>query len=164
MSPTDKMDFLTAALQLFQDRIPFHRTLGFEIDFLTPEPVDTVAVASGQVVVKFDFREELVGNYVRGSLHGGVISAVLDAVGGLVAYLSLLERLEGQSNEAKIARLGSIGTIDLRVDYLRSGIGKAFLATGHVLRSGNKVTVTRMELHNDGQTLIAVGTGTYIVG
>jgi acyl-coenzyme A thioesterase PaaI-like protein len=26
------------------------------------------------------------------------------------------------------------------------------------------VTVTRMELHNDEDTLIAVGTGTYVVG
>jgi len=32
------------------------------------------------------------------------------------------------------------------------------------MRSGRKVAVTRMALHNEEDTLIAVGTGTYIVG
>jgi acyl-coenzyme A thioesterase PaaI-like protein len=32
------------------------------------------------------------------------------------------------------------------------------------MRTGNKVAVTRMELCNDQRLLIAVGTGTYIVG
>ena len=57
-----------------------------------------------------------------------------------------------------------MGTIDLRVDYLRPGLGQWFYATGMVMRSGRKVTVARMELHNDLEKLIAVGTGTYIVG
>jgi len=32
------------------------------------------------------------------------------------------------------------------------------------MRTGKKVTVARMELNNDSNRLIAVGTGTYIVG
>jgi acyl-coenzyme A thioesterase PaaI-like protein len=32
------------------------------------------------------------------------------------------------------------------------------------MRTGRKVAVTRMELHNDERVLVAVGTGTYIVG
>jgi len=32
------------------------------------------------------------------------------------------------------------------------------------MRAGRRVSVTRMELHNDQDVLIAVGTGTYIVG
>ncbi len=31
------------------------------------------------------------------------------------------------------------------------------------MRIGNKVAVTRMELHNDQRQLIAVGTGTYLI-
>ena len=56
-----------------------------------------------------------------------------------------------------------MSTIDLRIDYLRPGRGKAFIADGKILRIGNKVAVTRMELHNDEGKLIAVGTGTYIL-
>ena len=61
-------------------------------------------------------------------------------------------------------RFNKIGTIDIRVDYLRPGLGEYFIATGSTLRTGNKVSVTRMELHNDKGILIAVGTGTYVVG
>ena len=32
------------------------------------------------------------------------------------------------------------------------------------MRTGNRVSVVRMELENDQKQLIAVGTGTYIVG
>lgn len=39
-----------------------------------------------------------------------------------------------------------------------------FLATGHVLRLGKRVAVTRTEFVNDEGTLIAVGTSIYIVG
>jgi uncharacterized protein (TIGR00369 family) len=56
-----------------------------------------------------------------------------------------------------------MGTIDLLVDYLRPGLGKHFLATGYILRIGNRVAVTRMELHNEEERLIAVGTGAYQV-
>ena len=56
------------------------------------------------------------------------------------------------------------GTVDLRVDYLRPGVGERFTASGTVMRSGRRIAVTRMEFHNDEGTLVAVGTGTYIVG
>ena len=55
-------------------------------------------------------------------------------------------------------------TIDLRVDYLRPGKGAWFDASAEVIRTGKRVVVTRMEMLNDESTLIAVGTGTYIVG
>ncbi|HAV87176.1 MAG TPA: thioesterase family protein, partial [Pseudomonas sp.] len=57
-----------------------------------------------------------------------------------------------------------LGTIDLRIDYLRPGRGQRFSATATLLRSGNKVAVVRSELHNEAGVLIAVGTGTYLCG
>ncbi|NDY73098.1 hotdog domain-containing protein [Desulfobacter hydrogenophilus] len=38
----------------------------------------------------------------------------------------------------------------MRVDYLRPGLGECFYANGKIIRSGRKVTVVRMELHNNG--------------
>ena len=146
-------DILDVARDIFQEKIPFHRTLGFEISI----------TGADRITLRFDFREELIGNPVRRALHGGVISAALDSIGGLVAFVDLLQRMGDESTAAKVDRLRRIGTVDLRVDYLRSGIGRYFLATGEVLRAGNKVVVTRMELCNDDDTRIAVGTGTYLV-
>ena len=52
----------------------------------------------------------------------------------------------------------------MRVDYLRPGRGLTFTGTGSVIRAGNRVSVCRMELHNEQGTHIAFGTGTYMVG
>ena len=57
-----------------------------------------------------------------------------------------------------------LGTVDLRVDYLRPGLGNSFCATSLVVRAGKRIAVSRMELRNDSDTLIAIGTGTYSIG
>ena len=135
------------------EKIPFNQVLR-----LTVESLDL-----DHPTVRLTMQEQLIGNFIRGSLHGGVISSTLDFMGGLVAFLGVLKTLQGQPLQAMAERFARIGTIDLRVDYLRPGIGRHFIATGYVLRTGKKVSVTRMELHNDERQLIAVGTGAYTV-
>ncbi|MCP4607118.1 MAG: hotdog fold thioesterase, partial [Planctomycetes bacterium] len=71
---------------------------------------------------------------------------------------------EGQPLEKQTKRISKIGSIDMRIDYLRPGTGKEFTAKGKILRTGRKVAVSRMELWNEEDKLIAVGTGTYTVG
>ena len=149
----EDQDILELVRGIFAERIPFNHLLGLEV-----ESIGTDSASFG-----FDMQPDLVGNYVRGTLHGGVISATLDVTGGLVAFLGVLGKMRGRSYEDKVARFAKLGTIDLRIDYLRPGLGQRFLATGYVLRTGNRVAVTRMELHNESQSLIAVGTGTYMV-
>jgi uncharacterized protein (TIGR00369 family) len=112
----------------------------------------------------FSTREDLIGNIFHRTLHGGVISSVLDAVGGLTASASLVVRAAGLSEEKVKAMFAQVGTIDLRVDYLRPGRGERFTASGRIMRSGRKVAVVRMEMHNQDGLLVAVGTGTYMVG
>ena len=109
-------------------------------------------------------REELIGNFMRKILHGGVISSVLDLTGGLIAFVEILKHLDHMQPDELRKRLARVGTIDLRIDYLRMGEGVFFTASGSVLRIGNKVAVIRTELCNDKEVLIAAGTGTYLVG
>lgn len=52
----------------------------------------------------------------------------------------------------------------MRIDYLRPGVGEGFDASATVLRGGSREVVARMEFPNDEGTLVAVGTGTYMVG
>lgn len=122
-----------------------------------------VNLTSEKVALRIDMRQEFIGNFLRGTLHGGVISATLDLAGGVAVFLSTLNKIEDQSMERMLDSFAKLGTIDLRVDYLRPGLGKHFTATAYILRSGNKVAVTRMELHNDSDDLIAVGTAAYII-
>jgi uncharacterized protein (TIGR00369 family) len=72
--------------------------------------------------------------------------------------------MAGRTAEEIGKSLTKIGTIDLRVDFLRPGKGNYFVSTGAIMRAGRRVSVTRMALYNDQEILIAVGTGTYIVG
>lgn len=150
----DLQGLLGIVKDIYEKRIPFDRFLGMKVETLTME----------KAVVGFEMKPELVGNYVVGSLHGGVISAVLDALGGMTASTGVVKRMAGRPVEEIAAALTRMGTIDLRIDYLRPGKGVYFKATGTIMRAGKKVAVTRMELHNDKGVLIAVGTGTYLVG
>ena len=145
---------LANLVESFSKHIPFHRTVGLHFD----------QVDSERCVLRFASRAELIGNYVQGILHGGVIATVLDVAGGTMAAVGLIHKHGHASEEEIRERLSKLGTIDLRIDYLRPGRGAAFRAEAVLLRGGNKVAVARMELYNDSEELIAVGTGTYLVG
>lgn len=134
----------------FEERIPFNRVLGLKMVSIDPRAPRC----------RFEMREELVGNPTRGILHGGVISAVLDVIAGFSIHLALLEQ---QGAKEKI-HFPNIGTIDLRVDYLRPGRGKWFDATARIVRLGRRIAVTHMELRNDSDELIATGSAAYVVG
>ncbi|HCD6621500.1 TPA: thioesterase family protein [Pseudomonas aeruginosa] len=138
----------------FFQHIPFNRMLGIRVASLGRE----------RVVLDLPMKDELIGNFVQGILHGGVISSLLDVTGGAMALIGALERHRELPGHERMARLSKLGTIDLRVDYLRPGRGRTFTANAVPLRSGNKVAVVRSELHSDDGTLVAVGTGTYLCG
>ena len=150
--PKEKL--LQLLQEITEERIPFNKLIGMKVEKLD---LDNIGI-------RFNMRPELVGNFMRGNLHGGVISSVLDVTGGMVAWTGIMKKMEGRSFEEIAEKFAKIGTIDLRVDYLRPGLGKYFVATGSILRAGNKLSVTRMELHNDEGILIAVGTGSYVFG
>ncbi len=133
--------------------IPFNKVLGLELRTLDKE----------RPQVGFRMRDELIGNYVRGTLHGGVISSVIDVTGGLTAFLGMQHNLTDQELDERFRQFGRLGTIDLRIDYLRPGRGKEFIATGHNIRTGTRIAVSRVEVANETGEVIAVGTGAYVI-
>jgi uncharacterized protein (TIGR00369 family) len=137
-----------------EERPSFTRFLDFSID--SPD--------FDHPVISFNMRDDLIGNLIYRTLHGGVIASMLDALGGHAVFLQVFKQVRGQTTEKQIKRVSKIGSIDLRIDYLRPGVGNSFTAIGTTLRTGNKVAVIRMELSNQENNLIAVGTGTYTVG
>jgi uncharacterized protein (TIGR00369 family) len=140
--------------EVFEDKIPFHQLIGFKFDLVSPLACQ----------ISFTQKPELIGNFIQGILHGGVTATALDVVGGAMAAAGMLSKnLAADEQEIK-RKLAKIGTIDLRVDFVRPGRGEAFYAKARLLRSGNKVAVVRMELHSMDDTLVALGTGTYMAG
>ena len=145
---------LQQAVSSFFQRIPFNQMLGIELDELSTQ----------RVTMHLPMKPELIGNFVHGILHGGVISSLLDVAGGAMALIGAFDKHQHLSSAERMTRLSKLGTIDLRIDYLHPGRGQRFTATAVLLRSGNKVAVVRSELHSDDGTLVAVGTGTYRCG
>jgi uncharacterized protein (TIGR00369 family) len=156
-NPLDQTTDINALLEIIGDhfkQLPFNVVLGLDVTYLKTDGAG----------LNFPMKDEFVGNQVLGILHGGVISAVLDATGGITAMGAAIQKMQGLSFEELVKKATRGGTIDMRVDYLRPGRGTHFYSTGTVMRTGNKIAVTRMELKNEKDLLLAVGTGTYIVG
>ncbi len=149
----DEQARLDAALtELFERRISFNQVLGLRVTQLLP-----------QVQLAFDMRPELVGHYLYGRLHGGVISATLDATGGFALMVAIGEKHHDETTEQVMHRFSRMGTIDLRIDYLRPGIGQHFVATAEVTRLGGRVGSTLMRLVNEQGTLVATGAAAYMI-
>ena len=88
------------------------------------------------------FTDEWIGDPNRPALHGGLLSTIADAAGGLAVF----SRLPDLSDRAS--------TVDLRVDYLRPGLLEDLYCDAEVLRLGNRVAVTEM-VCRQGESYIA---------
>ena len=146
-------EFISGLATIFEERISFNRLLGLRIDSLEAEHV------SGHLAM----RPELIGHYAHNRLHGGVISATLDAMGGLAVMAAIGARHLDETPMQRLHRFGKLGTIDLRIDYLRPAVGERFMLHAQVLRLGSRVASTRMEFSADDAKLLASGSAAYIV-
>ena len=68
-----------------------------------------------------------------------------------------------ESPDQRLHRFAKLGTIDLRIDYLRPGIGDHFELRAEVMRLGSRVASTRMEFLGPDGKLLSCGSGAYIV-
>jgi acyl-coenzyme A thioesterase PaaI-like protein len=138
---------------MFEASIPFNRVLGLEIRALMPEGV------TGRIAMKPD----LIGHFAHNRLHGGVISAGLDAMAGLAVMAAIGARHLDEPPLQRLHRFGKLGTIDLRIDYLRPAVGGPFELSAQVMRLGSRVASTRMEFRGAGSELLATGAAAYIL-
>ena len=152
-SAEEQARFDTDVKAIFEEQISFNRLLGLKI----------ASVKAGDVHGSFAMRPELVGHFLYGRLHGGVISSVLDGMAGLALMAELAARHPNDSAEQVLHRFTRMGTIDLRIDFLRPGIGKRFDAVARVTRLGGRIGSTQMTLHNDEGLLIATGAAAFVV-
>jgi uncharacterized protein (TIGR00369 family) len=146
-------EFIVGVKKIFEEMIVFNRMLGLKITSIT----------SNQVTARIDMRNELVGHYAYNRIHGGVISASLDALGGLAVLVAIGARHMDESPQQRLQRFAKLGTIDLRVDYLRPGIGEWFQLRAEVMRLGSRVASTRMEFSGADGKLLSTGSAAYIV-
>ncbi len=102
--------------------LPYARFLGIEVD-----------LKGSELTTVMPFKDDLVGNVNLPALHGGVIGAFLE----ITAVIQLLF-------DTSCERLPK--TIDLSVDYLRSGRPQPTYGRAIVTRHGRRVANVRSEI------------------
>jgi len=146
-------EFVSALRTLFEERIAFNRLMGLRIGTIEPAGVTGT----------LEMRPELIGHYAHHRLHGGVISASLDAMAGLAIMAAIGARHMNETPLQRMHRFGKLGTIDLRVDYLRPAVGLRFGLAAEVMRLGSRVASARMAFSDEAGELLSTGAAAYIV-
>ncbi len=138
---------------LHESQITFNQTLGIRV----------ASMKLDDMRLQFEMKPAFVGHFQYGRLHGGVISAVLDTTGGFGLMVAMAERHPDETADQVMHRFLRMATIDLRVDYLRPGMGKLFTARVEVTRLGGRIGSTQTRLVNEEGTLIATGSAAYVI-
>jgi uncharacterized protein (TIGR00369 family) len=123
--------------------VPHNRALGIRF----------VSMEDQRVTLALPYDAKLVGNPLTGVLHGGAITALLDAACGLAVWI-------------KVAEPVPIATLDLRIDYLRPATPtREVRGRAECFKVTQNVAFVRGEAFHDGGEgdLVAVANGTFIV-
>lgn len=125
---------------MVEEMIPIHKLLGLKL----------LEAKMDYIKVRVPFSEYVIGDFRSRRWHGGIIGAIMDAVGGMIGLMHIT------SPEDKLA------TIDLRIDYLRGAKPRDVIVEGHLVRLGNRILVASMKAWNEGEeNLVAEGKGVY---
>ena len=127
------------------ETVPYNRLLGVRFDRLGDE-----------LTGRLPFRDGLVGNPVLPALHGGVTGSFLEIVALMqLAWEQVLAHLdEGGMAAGRITR-GEFPpmpkTIDITIDYLRSGRPRETYARARVQKAGRRVAHLHVEAWQDNR-------------
>ncbi len=127
----------------FVEGIPHNHALGMKVR----------EFGRGEVIFELPYDAKLVGNPDTGVLHGGAITALIDACSGASVFAALTE-------------WKPIATLDLRIDYQRAGdAGRAILCRASCYKLTRNVAFTRaIAYHDDEADPIASSMGTFMIG
>lgn len=131
-----------AALEaMIRNNIPHCGELGVRLEDYGP----------GTVTMAIDYQDRLVGNPETGTLHGGLITTLVDTVSGM----SVL---------AALGKLVAIATVDLRIDYLKPATpDRALFAKAECYRTTRHIAFTRCTAYHDADDPIANCVATFMI-
>ena len=145
-------EFIAGLRDIYEEKILFNQWMGLKVESIKP---------SG-VVAHLSMKPELVGHFAYHRIHGGVISAALDAMGSLAVLAALGAKHMDELPAKRLERFARHSTIDLRIDFLRPGIGGQFTILAEAVRVGAKVGNARMEFRGADGKLLSTGTAAYL--
>jgi uncharacterized protein (TIGR00369 family) len=126
----------------FSGGVPHNLALGIRV----------LAVSPTEASFELPYDAKLVGNPDTGTLHGGAITALLDACSGAAVF-------------AALPSLVPIATLDLRIDYLKPAEpGKSVIASASCYKLTRNVAFTRaVAYQDDPENVVAHSVGTFML-
>lgn len=127
----------------FLSYVPHNNALGIVLD----------TVDDGRATMRLPFGEHLVGDPIRGILHGGVITTLIDSACGASVFMAMPQPVP-------------VATLDLRIDYLQAArSGRTVIAAAHCYKVTSNVAFVRCEAYHEDApgNVIAHGTGTFMM-
>ncbi len=133
------------ALARLVEASPYHRFLGVSFQRLGDELTGRLA-----------YSDMLIGNPLIPALHGGAIGAFLEITAIVqLGWAQVWEIMEGDADGAARIAAGDFPplpkTIDVSIDYLRSGRPRDAYARAQVTRRGRRVANVRVEAWQDNR-------------
>ncbi len=137
---------LGAALERLLAAVPYNRFLGVRAERLGDE-----------LTARMPFAERLVGNPLLPALHGGAIGAFLEIAAIMqLAWDRAEAALDAGGPAAEAIREGRFPplpkTIDVTVDFLRSGRPRETFARARVQKSGRRIAHVHVEAWQEERT------------
>lgn len=83
-------------------------------------------------------------------VHGGITASLIDIAMGSLVYQSIPEHYKTVTTE-------------LKVNYLKPGIGQQLICVASLVHKGNSICVTQAEVLNEKGTIIAIATGSFFI-
>jgi acyl-coenzyme A thioesterase PaaI-like protein len=135
-----------AALARLVETVPYIRFLGVEFQRMGDE-----------LTAILPYADTLIGNPALPALHGGVTGAFLEITAIIqLAWDGVWEVMEAGDEGAEAIASGGFPpmpkTVDLTIDYLRSGLPRDAYARASVTRRGRRVANVRVEAWQDNRT------------
>lgn len=126
----------------FSRGVPHNLALGIRLVNVTPT----------EASFELPYDPKLIGNPETGTLHGGAITALLDAASGAAVF-------------AALSSLVPIATLDLRIDYLKPAEpGKPVIGKASCYKMTRNVAFTRALAYQDHpDNVIAHSVGTFML-
>jgi uncharacterized protein (TIGR00369 family) len=145
-------EFIAGLKDIYEEKILFNQWMGLRVESIRPTGI----------VAHLSMKPELVGHYAYHRIHGGVISAALDAMGSLAVLAALGAMHMDEVPAKRLKRFEGHSTIDLRIDFLRPGVGENFTIHAEAVRVGARVGNARMEFRSAEGKLLSTGTAAYL--
>lgn len=114
-------------LRTLFDRVPYARFLGMSFE-----------LKGDELTAVLPFKHELIGNPMLPALHGGVVAAMMELTA--VAQIFLAQNAQGAPGAHRVPK-----TIDVSIDYLRSGRPVDTYARAHLTKLGRRIANVRVE-------------------